>query len=75
MPDRTAILIVSVWDAPGAQQRLRARLSAIDDVTQEQVRVGAAAGVDGITDAVRGWLTEWAAAAPGEGDAGGATRH
>jgi hypothetical protein len=64
MAERSAVLVLSVWDSP-SPERVRARLSVIDDVTKEQIRVGAAAGLDDIAAAVRAWVEGFVA----EGDA------
>jgi hypothetical protein len=58
---RTGVLVVSAWTEDRTSSALRARLTRSTDVRSPQLVVTAAAGVEGICQAVRAWLEEFLA--------------
>jgi hypothetical protein len=60
--NRSGVLLLRVWSEPSAPE-LRARLIQAQDLEEAETSV-AAAGVDGICDAVRAWLDQFAARIP-----------
>jgi hypothetical protein len=59
--ERVGILILRAWLDPGAEPRLRVRITHTLDIDRHEPTVEAAAMVEDACDVVRAWLTEFLA--------------